>query len=944
MACCHAALLLTPSAGVCAAARRRHGYMLQPPTWPGCGGLQLSGVGWARSFSSAARFSHHCNRIGRRFRPSQRQARCQSDATAGGLGDTGPLEERTTMPDLLETPDGGRPTWVRTMVLLGGAAAFAAFAFFGARASHRSDVQNCPTPVATQRYYEYVVKDGDTMGSIADTFHVPLEKLAAVNKGAYDMIYTGQKLTIPQEQASNGYHHESGTLSTNALQTLKDLQKDPDLSFFSRAFRLASQPRKHSAFEIAEYRLKLAFEHSPASKLMFLFVVVSILWAIGTVVYYRVHPEHKWTLSLYKSWSYISGATGSSLDDEEGPTQFVASILFLTGGIILTGVILTGGITLTGGIILTGVIFFALLQGLTTETLSSQMDMLRSGHSSVVESNHTVVLGWNETTVPLIRELCVASKGSASAKKSIVVLADRNIDDMKREVATMVPPEDIRAARIVYREGDPASLNAQLWVAADTARAIVVLAEPGDPELVDTKALRVVLATKGTVQHALHGQKILGAPKTHKDRQMLLHAPHKGSHEPAIAPDVRLPLVVQTKTAKGRRLVQLAAGNQASDPRHVTMVDTDSLIGHNLVLCATQRPGLAQVLRKLLGFSHEEFYISAWPQLAGRTFTDAMGSFPNASPVGIMDFRSQRIVVPKADYIMKATDQLVAVARTQEDYFPAARPFRPIVTSLPARQVTALAVPKQFLICNWHSAMAEMVTDLNEWAAIGSEVVIFANNADQNAQSELQRLASKGTFPHIKLSFVTGSTTSFEDIASIKPARFDSIIIASPRLREGDIVDIDGSDSSVLATILLIEDNVKHCTQHPQITVEVNDPLTVNLVKTASAETQCVVSTQMAANYIAQACVDKQVIVLWRDLLDADGKEIYLKPINRYVNPGEHISFWELQQRALMRGEAALGYRVTSKDAVVLNPQNKEQLLEFGADDAAVVIAEDDLM
>lgn len=40
----------------------------------------------------------------------------------------------------------------------------------------------------------------------------------------------------------------------------------------------------------------------------------------------------------------------------------------------------------------------------------------------------------------------------------------------------------------------------QLWVAAERARSVVVLAEDDEePEMADTKALRVVLATKGSV-------------------------------------------------------------------------------------------------------------------------------------------------------------------------------------------------------------------------------------------------------------------------------------------------------------------------------------------------------------------------------------------------------------------------------------------------------------
>lgn len=42
-----------------------------------------------------------------------------------------------------------------------------------------------------------------------------------------------------------------------------------------------------------------------------------------------------------------------------------------------------------------------------------------------------------------------------------------------------------------------------------------------------------------------------------------------------------------------------------------------------------------------------------------------------------------------------------------------------------------------------------------------------------------------------------------------------------------------------------------------------------------------VVGTEMMARVLAMASEDQAVIALWRDLLSADGKDVYLKPARR---------------------------------------------------------------
>jgi len=86
--------------------------------------------------------------------------------------------------------------------------------------------------------------------------------------------------------------------------------------------------------------------------------------------------------------------------------------------------------------------------------------------------------------------------------------------------------------------------------------------------------------------------------------------------------------------------------------------------------------------------------------------------------------------------------------------------------------------------------------------------------------------------------------------------------------------------------------------------------------------------------------------VFW-DLFDPDGSEIYLKPVSRYVKPGEPVNFYTVVKSASRISEVALGYRITSQRnnaddsyGITVNPV-KGETVTFRKDDMIIVLAED---
>ena len=131
----------------------------------------------------------------------------------------------------------------------------------------------------------------------------------------------------------------------------------------------------------------------------------------------------------------------------------------------------TGFRTVMLFVTLGGIFIVSALIGVLSNGLETQMERLRKGRSQVLESNHTLVLGWSAQIFTVLNELMTANENQSNAR--IVVLSDKDKVEMEDEIRERV---QVRGrTRIICRSGSPIDPNDLEIASPHQAKSIIVL-------------------------------------------------------------------------------------------------------------------------------------------------------------------------------------------------------------------------------------------------------------------------------------------------------------------------------------------------------------------------------------------------------------------------------------------------------------------------------------
>jgi voltage-gated potassium channel Kch len=464
----------------------------------------------------------------------------------------------------------------------------------------------------------------------------------------------------------------------------------------------------------------------------------------------------------------------------------------------------------------------------------------------------------------------------------IVILADMDKVDMEEELRVKVPER--RGTRLVCRSGSPMDLDDLRLSSHETARSVILLAPDSDDP--DSEVIKTLLALT-----------------------------HNGEDGPRIVAEIRDPsnLEAAALVGKGR----------------TTLLDIRETVA-KLVVQTSRQSGAAAVYTELFDYSGDEFYFFDDHGLAGSTYAEALQAFEAASVVGIVEGGRSKLN-PPPDTVLTAEQTLIVVVEDDSALEGQSRSLTEPALNLLGEQVGRDPEPTQALVIGWNQRAPIVLRELDRYAPPGSTLTVLTAYGDPVVPA----------FQNLAVTVVKASSTNRAVLEQHVAGDLDQIIV----LCYDEHLEVQTADSRTLVTLLHVRDILSKLGSETPVVSEMIDDRNRVLASVADVD-DIVVSGEIVSLLVTQLSEDGRLEAVFKELLGAEGSEIYLRPAPWYVQPGDAVSWATVVAGAARRNETAIGLKSALlaepglKFGVVVNPP-KSQTYTIGADDAVVVLAED---
>ncbi|KAF4138283.1 Castor and Pollux of voltage-gated ion channel [Phytophthora infestans] len=654
------------------------------------------------------------------------------------------------------------------------------------------------------------------------------------------------------------------------------------LAKHNRAIANIRAPSRHiTKLEKVTYEVD-QYISSRRGQIFTLSVVGLVLIVIGGILLKAVQPSREFGETVWDSWTYMAD-TGSHTS-------------LAQDGLRVVGVLTT----------LVGILYFSVVMGFVVDGIRDKLDTLKKGKSIVAEEQHTLLLGWTEKSVSLIRQICLANASEHGGV--IVVLAEMDKEELEAELESQMRKEELRGTRVIFRTGTPLLSVDLLKVSAHRAKSIIIMANStGDADRSDAAILRTVLSLK-------------------------------------TLPELTGHIVAELRDIDNDPLVRLVGGKE------VEILVSHDIIGR-LVLMSARSPGLARVYSSLLGFEGNEFYFKEWPECVGVPFGDLTERFPNAIPVGIKRKNGEVFICPNADMTLERGDQILVLAE-DDDTYKACPPVSIETGNAPSPPVKQPS-RERILMCGWRRDVRDMIQLLDAVVEPSTELhIICEEPIHLRNKLLLEGGLTVESLKNIKLVHYVGNTAIRRQLERLPWHSFTSIMILSDQSRELDIMH---SDSHSLASLLLIRDLQARSSSRNSVILgapgyckcisEILDPRTQRTISTSATIltlSEFIQSNELVSCILAMISESRDVRVILDELLGPQGAFFEVESSARYCEPNEQVSFWQLAKRAMAQGDILCGYQVRGVEETVLNPGSKHLLQSWEEMDMIVIRNEDD--
>lgn len=556
---------------------------------------------------------------------------------------------------------------------------------------------------------------------------------------------------------------------------------------------------------------------------------------------------------------------------------------------------------------LAGVVIFSMLIAFITTALDQKISQLKKGHSTVIEEDHTLILGWGERVPEIIRELVIANESEDNPV--VVILAEEDKEVMDDFLALHMP--DTGNTRVVTRSGKVSSLTNLDIVAIKQCKSVIILprctdaAPPATKFASDTRVIKTILGVLAS-----------------KDEEQEMN------------------IVVELYEERSRRIASQISSE-------VTAINGTEILAK--ILVQTSRSiGLSVVYGEVMSFDGCEMYFHGkeeniqWNDIP---FGNALYHFPDGIIMGIRRNDGKLLVNPPGETPIHNGDDVLILADDDSTIEFQAKPVAAPKSFELAGGRNDQFIEKE-LIIGWNPKAEVVIREYADYVLEGSVVDVMVKNPPPELRAKIEQLSEE--LPTLTVSLIDSDPLRPRALIAAEPFKYDNIIILSQGTVESDPETLDSETIIILMTLRRIFDDHPEESANTKLISEVMDSDNMELVSRAGVH-DFIVSNRFVSMLLAQVSEEQDIIDVYDDLFSEDGSEIYLKPARLYFKglPGQY-SFADMIAIAQLRGETCIGVKQTELErdiranfGVTLIPE-KNKVYTLGPEDRLIVVAEDE--
>ncbi|MEM6732199.1 MAG: hypothetical protein AAF658_11630, partial [Myxococcota bacterium] len=517
---------------------------------------------------------------------------------------------------------------------------------------------------------------------------------------------------------------------------------------------------------------------------------------------------------------------------------------------------------------LVGVVIFSALIAFLTTALDEAISNLKRGRSPVLESGHTLIVGFGPRVVEILRELIEANE--SEERPTVVILADQEKEEVDETLRLQLT--DRRNTRIVTRSGATSSLASLRHVNALEAKSTIILAfcEENAPEEAkaasDARVIKTALALRA-----------LG--------------------------DSDFPIVAEVFNARNRSVVESVA------PGRVTVIDTQSILAKVMVQ-TSRTSGLSTVYAELLSFSGCEMYFWGTEDWGGVTFGDAQFRFPDGVPIGLRKEDGTLIIRPELERPLLPGDEILIVANDDSTIVFQSQPVAvPEELELPSVRMEQRQENK--LIIGWTPKAPTIIQEYADYVLAGSRVNVVLDDPPVSVRTTLKAL--NDSLETVEVGLYARDPLDESQLESIKPLLYDDVTVLPRNPDPGsDPERVDAETIMVLLHLRKLQDErqIRGERVRTKLITEVLNSENQELIARAGVN-DFIISNQMISMILAQLSEEPAMKRVYDDLFAEDGSEIYVKPARLYFDAFPvRCRFADLMRLAQKReGEVCIGVK-----------------------------------